>query len=78
MAAAKDKQIAAVGLLATPGVTGADVVLAQQKRLLDRIKLTAEEKQAKVDEQRNAGRLTSDEDEGPEASTIGPCSYAYS
>ena len=37
MAAAKDKQIAAVGLIATPGMTGADIVLAQQKRLLDRI-----------------------------------------
>jgi pimeloyl-ACP methyl ester carboxylesterase len=52
MAAAKDKKIAAVALIATPGVTGADVVLAQQKRLLDRTKMTAEEKQAKVDEQK--------------------------
>ena len=41
MAAAKDKKIAAVALIATPGVTGADVVLAQQKRLLDRTKMTA-------------------------------------
>jgi pimeloyl-ACP methyl ester carboxylesterase len=52
MAAAKDKRIAAVGLVATPGMTGADIVLAQQKRLLDRSKMTAEEKQAKVDEQK--------------------------
>jgi hypothetical protein len=52
MAAAKDKKIAAVGLIATPGVTGADVVLAQQKRLLDRAKMTPEEKQAKVEEQK--------------------------
>jgi pimeloyl-ACP methyl ester carboxylesterase len=52
MAAAKDKHIAAVGLVATPGMTGADIVLAQQKRLLDRSKMTAEEKQAKVDEQK--------------------------
>ena len=37
MAAAKEKRIAAVGLLATPGITGADLVLAQQQRLLDRI-----------------------------------------
>ena len=36
IAAAKDKRIAAVALLATPGVTGAEVVLAQQKHLLDR------------------------------------------
>jgi pimeloyl-ACP methyl ester carboxylesterase len=52
MAAAKDKKIDAVGLIATPGVTGADIVLAQQKRLLDRTKLTPEEKQAKVEEQK--------------------------
>jgi pimeloyl-ACP methyl ester carboxylesterase len=52
MAAAREKKIAAVGLIATPGMSGADVVLAQQKRLLDRTKMTAEEKQAKVDEQK--------------------------
>jgi uncharacterized protein len=52
MAAAKEKRIAAVGLIATPGSTGADVVLAQQQRLLNRMTLTPEEKQAKVDAQR--------------------------
>jgi pimeloyl-ACP methyl ester carboxylesterase len=52
MAAAKDKKIAAVGLIATPGITGADVVLAQQQRLLSRMTLTPEEKQAKVDAQK--------------------------
>ncbi len=52
MAAAKDKRISAVGLVGTPGMTGADVVLAQQKRILDRTTMTAEEKQTKVDEQR--------------------------
>jgi uncharacterized protein len=52
MAAAKDKRIAAVGLLATPGVTGAEIVLAQQKRLLDRSTMSAEEKQAKVEAQK--------------------------
>lgn len=52
MAAAKDKKIAAVGLIATPGITGADVILAQQKRILDRTKMTAGEKQAKIDEQK--------------------------
>jgi pimeloyl-ACP methyl ester carboxylesterase len=52
MAAAKDKRIAAVGLLATPGVAGAEIVLAQQKRLLDRSTMSAEEKQAKVDAQK--------------------------
>jgi pimeloyl-ACP methyl ester carboxylesterase len=52
MAAAKDKRIASVGLIATPGMTGSDVVLAQQKRLLDRSRMTPEEKLAKVDEQK--------------------------
>jgi hypothetical protein len=52
LAAAKDKRIAAVALIATPGVPGADVILAQQKRLLDRSTLSAEEKQAKVDQQK--------------------------
>ena len=52
MVAAKDKRIAAVGLLATPGISGAEIVLAQQKRLLDQSKLTAEEKLAKVDAQK--------------------------
>jgi uncharacterized protein len=52
MAAAKEKRIAAVGLLATPGAMGADVVLAQQQYLLDKMKLSPEEKQAKVDAQK--------------------------
>ena len=66
MAAAKDKKIAAVGLIATPGITGAEVVLAQQKRLLDRTKLTPEEKQAKVDEQKTDSR-GGDHRQGPGA-----------
>src|SRR3954447_13864361 len=52
MAAAKDKKIAAVGLISTPGMPGADVVLAQQKRLLDASTMTAEEKQTKVEQQK--------------------------
>ncbi len=52
MAAAKDKKIAVVGLIATPGITGVDIVLAQQQRLLNRMNLTPEEKQAKVDAQK--------------------------
>jgi pimeloyl-ACP methyl ester carboxylesterase len=52
MAAAKDKKIAAVALISTPGMTGAELVLAQQKRLLERTSMTPEEKQAKVDEQK--------------------------
>jgi pimeloyl-ACP methyl ester carboxylesterase/spore coat protein U-like protein len=52
LAAARDKHIAAVGLLAANGVPGADLVLAQQKHLLDRSKLSPEEKQAKIDLQK--------------------------
>src|SRR5262249_54418802 len=52
MAATKDKHIAAVALLATPGSTGAELVLAQQRHLLDRTKLSADEKQAKIDLQK--------------------------
>jgi dipeptidyl aminopeptidase/acylaminoacyl peptidase len=48
MAAAKDKRIAAVGLLGTPGVTGAETVLAQQEHLLERMKISAEDRQAKI------------------------------
>lgn len=52
IAASKEKKIRAVGLLATPGGTGADLVLAQQQRALSRSKMTAAEKQAAVDLQR--------------------------
>jgi pimeloyl-ACP methyl ester carboxylesterase len=52
IAAGRDKKIAAVGLVATPGITGAEVVLAQQQRLLNRMQLTPAEKQAKVDAQK--------------------------
>ncbi len=52
IAAAKDKRIAAVGLVATPGVTGAEIVLAQQKRLLDHSTMSADEKQSKIDQQK--------------------------
>jgi pimeloyl-ACP methyl ester carboxylesterase len=52
MAAAKDKRIAAAALISTPGMTGADIVLAQQQRLLNRMQLSPEERQAKVDAQK--------------------------
>jgi pimeloyl-ACP methyl ester carboxylesterase len=52
IAASKDKRIAAVGLIAVPGMNGADVVLAQQQRVLNRSTLSADEKQAKVDAQK--------------------------
>lgn len=52
LAASKDKRIAAVALMATGGVPGADLVLAQQQHLLDRMKLSDEERQAKIDLQK--------------------------
>ena len=51
VAAGRDKRIAAVALLATPGATGAEVALAQQKRMLDRSSMSAEDKQAKIEAQ---------------------------
>jgi hypothetical protein len=48
LAASKEKKIASVVLLATNGGTGAELVLAQQQHLLERSKMSAEEKQAKI------------------------------
>ncbi|HWF85772.1 MAG TPA: alpha/beta fold hydrolase [Vicinamibacterales bacterium] len=48
MAAAKDKKIAAIGLVATNGVSGADLVLQQQEHMLDRSKISEADKQAKI------------------------------
>ena len=52
IAASKEKRIEAVALLATPGMAGADVILAQQRHVLDRMKLGPEERQAKIDAQK--------------------------
>src|SRR5262249_40866750 len=49
LAATKDRRIAAVVLMATPGVTGDELVLAQQQHLLERSNLSDADKQAKVD-----------------------------
>jgi hypothetical protein len=51
MIAARDKRVTAVALVSTPGMPGSDLVMAQQRRLLDRMKLTPEEKQSKIDAQ---------------------------
>jgi pimeloyl-ACP methyl ester carboxylesterase len=50
--AAKEKGIAAVAVLATPGMTGADIILAQQERMLNRSAMSSEDKQKKVDAQK--------------------------
>jgi pimeloyl-ACP methyl ester carboxylesterase len=52
LGARREKRITALALVAGPGTTGAALVLEQQQRLLDRSKLTAEEKAAKVALQR--------------------------
>jgi len=52
LAAADDRRIAAVVLMAAPGVTGSDLILAQQKHLLDRSTLSDADKQAKIDLQK--------------------------
>jgi pimeloyl-ACP methyl ester carboxylesterase len=52
LAASKEKKITSVVLLATTGMTGADLVLAQQQHVLERSKLSADEKQAKIDLQK--------------------------
>ena len=49
IAAAKDKRIAALVLVATNGVTGSDLVLAQQQHLLSRSNFSEAEKQAKIE-----------------------------
>jgi uncharacterized protein len=52
IAASKDKRIGRVGLLATNGVPGTELVLAQQQHLLNRSNMSAEDKQAKIDLQK--------------------------
>jgi pimeloyl-ACP methyl ester carboxylesterase len=49
IAAAKDKRIAALVLVATNGVTGSDLVLAQQQHLLSRSNFSEAEKQGKIE-----------------------------
>src|SRR5262249_43291607 len=48
IAAAKEKRIAAVVLIATNGMKGADVVLAQQQRMLEKSNLSDADKQSRI------------------------------
>jgi hypothetical protein len=52
LAAARDRRIAAVVLMAASGMRGGDLVLAQQRHLLDRSNLSEADKQAKIDYQK--------------------------
>jgi pimeloyl-ACP methyl ester carboxylesterase len=48
LAAAREKRISAVASIAGPATTGAELVLEQQQRALDQMKLTPEEREKKV------------------------------
>ena len=48
LAAAREKRIGAVASIAGPATTGAELVLEQQQRALDQMKLTPEEREKKV------------------------------
>jgi pimeloyl-ACP methyl ester carboxylesterase len=48
LAAAREKRISAVATIAGPATTGAELVLEQQQRALDQMKLTPEERDKKV------------------------------
>ena len=50
--AAKDGRVATLVLMATPGVVGSDVVLTQQRRILDRSNLPDADKQARIELQK--------------------------
>ena len=52
ISAGKDKRVAAVVLLATPGVSGSDLVLAQQQHLLSRSNLPEADRQTRIDLQK--------------------------
>ena len=52
LAAAREKKIGSLILIATPGVRGADLILEQQQRLLDLMNTPPAERQAKIDLQK--------------------------
>ena len=52
LAGAKDRRIAAIVLMAAPGVPGDQLILAQQQRILNRSTMSEDEKQAKIDLQK--------------------------
>src|SRR5215472_10217564 len=52
MTAALEKRAAAVALLATPGVSGAELILQQQEHALSKMNLSETEKQARIEMQK--------------------------
>lgn len=55
-AASREKRISALVLMASASVSGADFVLEQQQIVLDRLSLSAEERQARIDLQQRINR----------------------
>jgi pimeloyl-ACP methyl ester carboxylesterase len=52
LTAAREGRVGAIATLAAPASTGAELVLEQQQLLLDQMKVSAEEREAKIEEQR--------------------------
>lgn len=52
IAAAREKRIASLILIGTPGTSGADLILEQQRHALDQLKTSADERQKKVELQK--------------------------
>ena len=52
VAAQREKRVAAVALLASPGTTGAELVLEQQQQLLERVNTPEAERAAKIELQK--------------------------
>lgn len=56
VAASRDKRIHALGLIATPGTSGAEFTLEQQRRTLERLSVPPADKQAKIELQQKIQR----------------------
>jgi pimeloyl-ACP methyl ester carboxylesterase len=52
ISAERDKRLAAVVLVATPGISGSDLVMAQQQRMLNRSNLAEADKQTRIELQK--------------------------
>jgi pimeloyl-ACP methyl ester carboxylesterase len=52
LAAAAEKKVVAIALVATPGTSGADLVIEQQRHLLETMNLPDQEKQRRIDLQK--------------------------
>ena len=62
LAASKEKKIAGLALVATPSTLGADLILEQQRLVLDRIQISEAERRAKVELQQKIHEAVSSGD----------------